>query len=211
MDQRRPRFSGCEANRSVFNMICLTTRWKAALKRHHPCMRLWFFSFWNQVWQRSAMPEEVPADEYLNQWQVPPAISSTWAPVEFRHVMNAVHKQHHKSAGVDGYSGSEVAAWPVVMWSAVMMVYHTFERLQAMPSNWQCICQTHLPKASLPLGSIPVSKLRPISVMSVFWRIYTSAKLQGRDALDWYRTQLSEHQWGSRKKRDALRQILRVM
>ena len=61
------------------------------------------------------MPEEVPADEYLNQWQVPPAISSTWAPVEFRHVMNAVYKQHHKSAGVDGYSGSEVAAWPVVM------------------------------------------------------------------------------------------------
>ena len=161
------------------------------------------FSFWDQVWQRSAMPEEVPADEYLNQWQVPPAISSTWAPVEFRHVMNAVHKQHHKSAGVDGYSGSEVAAWPVVMWSAVMMVYHTFERLQAMPSNWQCIRQTHLPKASLPLGSIPVSKLRPISVMSVFWRIYISAKLQGRDALDWYRTQLSEHQWGSRKKRDA--------
>ena len=41
VDQRRPRFSGCEANRSVFNMICLTTRWKAAHKRHHPCMRLW--------------------------------------------------------------------------------------------------------------------------------------------------------------------------
>ena len=120
-------------------------------------------SFWNQAWQRSAMPEEVLAHEYLNQWQVPPAISSTWAPVEFQHVMNAVHKQHHTSAGVDGYSGSEVAAWPVVMWSAVMMVYHTCERLQAMPSNWQCIRQTHLPKASLPLGSIPVSKLRPIS------------------------------------------------
>ena len=39
--------------------------------------------------------------------------------------------------------------------------------------------------------------------MSVFWRIiHYSAKLQGRDALEWYRTQLSEHQWGSRKKRD---------
>lgn len=166
------------------------------------------FSFGDQVWQRPALPGEISANDYLNQWQVPPAVGAEWAPVEFRHVLDAVPKQQHKSAGVDGYSGSEVAAWPVAMWAAIMSVYHTFERLQAFPSTWQYLRQTHLPKAPLAAGSIPVSRLLPISVMSVFWRIYISAKLQGREACTWYQAQLSQHQWGSRKKRDAAAAIV---
>ena len=51
--------------------------------------------------------------------------------------------------------------------------------------------------------ALPVSRLRPISVMSVMWRIYISAKLQSTEAQAWYRAQLQSEQCGCMKKRDA--------
>ena len=62
-----------------------------------------------------------------------------------------------------------------------------FEAVGTFPSVWHELVQVHIPKPNACRpgdGAFPVSKLRPISLLSAFWRTYMSAAgaRRGRDA-----------------------------
>ena len=64
----------------------------------------------------------------------------------------------------------------------------------------------HLPKTAKlrPKDvALPASKLRPISLMSCFWRIYIQARFSGSSEQLWLDSHLHHSQHGGRKKHDS--------
>ena len=71
--------------------------------------------------------------------------------------------------------------------------------------------QAHIPKdkpGTAQDGAKCASTLRPISVLSVFWRIWISAKMKLPELQTWYDSVLCPSQYGCRRKRDALQALI---
>ena len=164
------------------------------------------FSYWSSIWQRLDDPDTITMQQYLQRHQVEPKPQREWDPVAAPLYYQCALKQKGKAGSTDGWSGSEVGLWPFNMWQAITSFFHLIETLGAYPSVWGQIRQAHLPKQGRQRqwdGATPVSKLRPVAIMSVFWRIYIGARLQSHQAQAWYQEQLATQQHGSRRKRDV--------
>lgn len=104
--------------------------------------------------------------DYLQEWQEPQQNSEAWPLVTAEALKHAATRQRRKAAGVDGWSGAEVAALPLDFWSECLPIFHFFEATGTgcCPSGWQEIRQTHLPKSNVSHLAVPTSKMRPVSI-----------------------------------------------
>lgn len=80
-----------------------------------------------------------------------------------------------------------------------------WEHLRCFPSTWQHMLQVHIPKtgAEGSRGNQPASKLRPISLLSAWWRMYVRARLAGPAEEAWLADTLQPGQHGGCKDRDG--------
>ena len=76
------------------------------------------------------------------------------------------------AAGIDGWSGDEIASWPQEAWDVFVVLLLRWLRRGRFPTAWQQSRQVHLPKdePSLEAGSLRADQLRPIAVLSSLWR-----------------------------------------
>ena len=96
--------------------------------------------------------------------------------------------------------------WPSNIWDDMTKVIQRWESVGHIPSGWREILQVHIPKPGSARQSdkaVPAGKLRPISMLPVFWRIYIAARMVEDALRKWLDSQLHPSQGEGRRGRDA--------
>ena len=86
-----------------------------------------------------------------------------------------------RAGGGDGWTGTEIADMIPAVHKWVSRALHKFGLLKVSPSSWGLLRQVMLPKDS-GIGTSAVcdaSRLRPISIGSMWWRVYAAAIVNG--------------------------------
>ena len=137
--------------------------------------------FWERGWYHAKPPLEHMQDDWDQVTQSahsPPEVWNDLAPAD---VMPHVPKLNASFAGLDGWSGPELNSFSVSMTHALTDFYVFMESAACCPKKCVQIRQTHIPK---PKGfcssdqAFDVACLLPISVASIFWRLWASARLK---------------------------------
>ena len=161
-------------------------------------------TLWRRVWDRTS--DTTPTHQYLAEFDGPKRELQQWEHVSAKNMFQAAVAQKNKAAGPDGWSGTEVALFPFPMWQDLTRAFVWWERLESFPEPWQNVFQVHIEKSRKLRPedlALPASKLRPISLMSCFWRIYIQARFSGGDEQHWLDNHLHHSQHGGRKKHDS--------
>ena len=162
-------------------------------------------SFWQRAWNRDNSDAWTP-QQYLREYGGAPEVEENWSHVSAQALSAPAARQRHRAGGPDGWTGSEMAAWPYNMWADLEFVFQAWEQLGCFPKCWHFMTQVMLPKGNgqrLSDSATPTSKLRPISLMSCWWRIYVSARLDGDIERRWLESHLLTTQAGGRRNRDS--------
>ena len=145
-------------------------------------------------------------NEYLSRYAGPRQPEEDWDPVSAAELHKAAQKQKGKAGGTDTWTGSELSVLPKGMWHGLAKLLQRWEALGTFPTVWQEVRQTHIPKPGSNRQkdqAKPAGKLRPISLLSAWWRTYISARLQTAQAQEWANRHVPAAQAGGRKHRDA--------
>ena len=136
------------------------------------------------------------------------------------------------AAGTCTWTGNEVSDLPTQAWqefaephlaaarpSAAEPRQHAWCQVAALANEWftagelpsvlRRSRQIQLAKPGATAGDITmVSKLRPISIQSVIWRVIASAIATRASAAAWVSSKIPHHTYGGVKHRDALQAAL---
>ena len=118
--------------------------------------------------------------------QVPASQQQGWRPLTVGEIRDALYLQRGKAAGADHCSGNEVAGLPEEVLRFVTEFYALCVRVGKSPKVWKNAGQIHLPKEGLKGRDLaPVEKLRPITVLSPWYRAWGAAVLQTEQSQEW--------------------------
>ena len=145
-----------------------------------------------------------------------PAVSAnTWRPVSPDLLHEVAVAQNGKSAGIDGFTGAEIASLPLALWQDAAVLFNAFEESGFVPTQWCDIKQVHIPKPGkgrrVSDNAVNVSSLRPISVLSIWFRIYASARRHSVDAQQWIESWWPENAFGGRKHISTTNAIFQIL
>ena len=163
-------------------------------------------SFWRRIWDRCA-EGETPAEEYLREYG-PPRQEAVWGPVKATELAASARKQRNKASGLDGWASSEILSFPPDLWVLLECIFEIMEKGGRFPRKWALMRQCHIPKESESGQSLKASKLRPICVASLWFRIWGSARIRSQDARQWIESVLPPYVVGGRKGQDILAAVL---
>ena len=90
------------------------------------------------------MDTEMDPQAHFNQWRESQRPEQRWPSVEVSEIVCAALSQKGKAMGTDGWSGAEVALFPISMWHDFMIIFQVFERRGQFPSIWSELRQSHL-------------------------------------------------------------------
>ena len=139
---------------------------------------------WRKIWDRRCYCER--SLEALKARRPRAAPVQPWSPLSLAEVKQALHKQKGKSAGGDGWSGTEVADLPDVILEEVLRLFQFCVQEGRVPDAWKVARQCHIPKQGAGEGdTTDAAKLRPVTALSVWYRSLSRALLQTRDAQQW--------------------------
>ena len=158
-------------------------------------------SFWKRIWDRSS-EGEVPVEQYLQE-HGPERAEVEWSAVSAQDLLAAARRQKYKRSGLDGWDPSETLALPPPAWQLLARVFRVFETQGCFPSR-ACLRQGHIPKDGACEGDIKVSALRPISVASVWWRLWASARVRSEEVRAWTELVLPNYVVGQKGSRCAV-------
>ena len=138
--------------------------------------------FWNSVWQR-------PSPNLDDVFRVLDGLVSNlcrasqhWDSLTPRELAEASKALQGSSADIDGWSGDDIASLRECVWKEVAIIFDLFEFHCIVPSNWQQIRQVQIPKPGKGVGNsdqaVRADALRPVSVLSAWWRLWGRARLQ---------------------------------
>ena len=173
------------------------------------CLR----SFWTPIWNRE-LPCWDRATSFIDE-HVPQIDTVEWEPLEPHEFAAAALKQKGRAGGLDGWKGEELALLPACFWSSATPLFRAFETSGLCPTAWREIRQTHIPKPGKAVRSkdlaIHASALRPISVLSVWYRIHATARWRSPSVQAWISRWWPATAFGGRRGlsiNDALDKIL---
>ena len=134
-------------------------------------------SFWSQVWSESSVPHQQVghklAQDFLRQNH--DVAGFRWEPVKFEDLWQAT-RNTHGSGGPDQWEGEEVKHLPVPAIRLFYVLTTKWELAEALPQQLQESKQVSIPKQAKAInGCLDVGNVRPVSVMSIFWRLYATA------------------------------------
>ena len=110
---------------------------------------------WQGVWGR-ARPDPAEALGRLTAALGPERPEESWEELGAADLDAAARRQRGASAGPDGFSGDEVAMWPLEVWQDLAAVFRWFEQVGRTPSAWTEFRQVHLPKVEARVGRLGV-------------------------------------------------------
>eukprot|EP00434_Breviolum_minutum_P040197 symbB.v1.2.035714.t1/scaffold4845.1/size35134/2 len=142
-------------------------------------------TFWSTIWQREPISL---VDNAVQQWtEHGRTVPLQLFTLNARDLYQSAQRCAGSSAGPCGWTGSEVAAWPLKAWEIYAILLQRWEHRQQWPQAWGHTRQVHIPKESAEKidGCYPVSDLRPICVQSILWRVTASAMTRSATMTDW--------------------------
>ncbi|CAE7709102.1 Pol [Symbiodinium sp. CCMP2592] len=163
-------------------------------------------AFWKRVWDRP-LPDRMQA---IRAWTAHVRPSAAFANnteladiVTGAHLQNAAAHLGEGSAGPDGWSGSELRHLPLEIYEEYARLLLRWFARGELPKILCGARQIHLPKCDVDQisNSIPVDKMRPISVFSCFWRIVGSMLAKHPLMVQWMNDLLPAAQHGAVKGR----------
>ena len=102
------------------------------------------------------------------------------------------------------------STWCTVLSTNTLARVFRFLRQGCFPSRWAFLRQGHIPKDGACEGDIKVSALRPISVASVWWRLWASARVRSEEVRAWTELVLPNYVVGGKKGHDVLSDVLEM-
>ena len=141
--------------------------------------------FWNKIWAR---PVEIPELQTLNQqkvneqWRMP-LLLEDWIP-EVDEFAALARASSGASAGCDGWCGVELAAMPEEVFQTFLVLVQRWSLAGKWPAVWTHVRQVHLRKTN-GVGPVLPKDLRPISVLSIWYRCLTSATMRKPPTQTW--------------------------
>ena len=147
--------------------------------------------FWDGFWN-SAQQNHPPIPEITNQllqntYVAPNTVCKPPEGVE----ISAVASQKKSSPGTDGWSGQEISALPPQFWDKFALIAERWLQAGELPEALLQARTIFLPKDSKTKdGCIEPMHCRPITILSVFWRVWVSAWLKKRTTTEWIKTVL---------------------
>ena len=140
---------------------------------------------WSQIWRRDT-PDLTEAWNYWqNHASSTPMVPLPWKPLLPCELYTQAQARTGKAAGCDGWSGSEVAALPFRAWEVFAELVNKWFERKSFPTVWRHLRQTHIPKETGFCEAPQVSKMRPIAIESIFWRIASAAWFKRMETADW--------------------------
>ena len=133
-------------------------------------------SYWQAMWTDSG----INRDEYLEAIIENLDYRTTWdlSDIDAEAVREAV-KTSKGTHGPDGWRAAEIVKLGPSSYQEIADIYKLMEQTAILPQSFTHIDISLIPKEG---GSSHYTQLRPISVSSLFWRIYGKIRLQ-RDIL----------------------------
>ena len=112
----------------------------------------------------------------------------------------AALKQKGACAGPDGWNGTEVSNIPLAVWEELTPFFCQCEHIGIAPLEWRHVKQVHLSKpGKLNRASDDAcfaANMRPISVLSTFYRTWASARVKSPACQSWISTWIPPDAWG---------------
>ena len=165
--------------------------------------------FWRAYWTRPEVPNiaEVARDwvQALGRDTHP----LQWEDVTAAELQAAARQLCGSGGGPDGFSGDEVADLPVEVWQAMAAQVQRWLLQGRVPQILKHLRQVQVPKDGVVDGSVTdPANLRPISVMSCFWRVLTSALAARTGTRAWLRDLVPTHTYGAVEGQQALTAVI---
>lgn len=164
--------------------------------------------FWNPIWQREV--RQLDPESYQRWQNAAGSAMHSGADDPFSLLSGPfLHKQAQSlrgsAGGVDGWSGTETADWPVKAWDIFLTLVKRWAQRGQYPRCWQQLRQVHLPKptATCHNGAYFASDLRPISVLACSWRVLTSSMAKCPATVNWTAAVLNNQCHGGRNGHDV--------
>ena len=165
-------------------------------------------TFWEKYWNR---PEPQDLVEIIHAWSQAcgsPA-SLQIPPLTGKLLHTQARKLQGSAAGLDGFHWDDLWMLPEPVWEIFSTLIHRWLQRGEVPTAWLHIRQIHLPKDT-PKDNSPSdpSKLRPISIMSIWWRLVTSSSAKTPEVREWIQTIAPPSSHGGIAGREAFHGIL---
>ena len=145
---------------------------------------------WHRVWHRPELNFDAAfnaVDAEIDALPNPRHVRA-WKPLTQWQLRDKAVKMNNKAAGPDGWLGSELATLPPEAFIPFADFCSFCEKAQKLPSDWRYASQVHLPKGSKGLrqdNARDVTGLRPITLFSVWYRLWAASRLQCSDCQAW--------------------------
>ena len=170
--------------------------------------------YWNQIWRRPQINFEAVWHQVESRL---PHNSQTlsFAPLSKEDLRKAATSCRATAAGLDGWRPEEVLCFSDEMFLELVEFYHRCEGIGQVPRAWRSLRQIHLSKGKKPGkdGASLAADLRPVSISSLFWRLYTKARFQRPKTQAWIKQILPENVYGGvpgKGIQDAAGQLLKA-
>ena len=138
---------------------------------------------WRAQWDRPVAPDQHLASILPF---VPNFPEQQWEPMSGPHLLKTAKKFCGKCASVGSWTGDEIASLPINILEDVALLFNLFEQAGLIPAFWAKARQVHLPKEGpREDGCVDAAKLRPITVLSAWYRLWGSARLQTQNVQQW--------------------------
>ena len=141
--------------------------------------------FWDSIRYRYS---NVALDFALQQWQREGRRSQLDSfNINAQDLWMSARKSSGSSAGPDGWTGNEVAAWPLRAWQVYAKLLARWQARRQWPEAWKHVRQVHLPKemSAEDGGAVHFSNMRPICVQSILWRVVASSITRHANVTRW--------------------------
>lgn len=135
--------------------------------------------FWQEIWNRPTDCEQAYLKAAPHVPEVPKLPST---PMDPYCVQGVLAKMKGKAGSLDGWSGNEVCELPLSVVTELTTLFHLFEKNGKVPQQWYWIKQSHIPKKP---DATECRDFRPISVMSIWYRAWSSSRFRQGSTQKW--------------------------
>lgn len=167
--------------------------------------------FWTSIWNRNVnIPELQTLEQQMQDgiWRAP-FPDRDWIPT-VEEFLACARDAAGSSAGSDGWAGTELSVVPPEACAAFLTLIRRWDSRGAWPHSWNQLRQVHIPKEQ-GVGPVPPSGLRPIAVLSIWYRTLMSAMLRRDSMRRWLPSAVPESCHGGIKGRSVTSAVASIL
>ena len=147
-------------------------------------------TFWRRIWHRQDVCEELQRVRE-GRLSCPSGPRLPDLRLTGEELLAAARKKAGGASGACGWSGDEVANWPLVLWQALAGLLRRWNERGSYPEVWQHYRQVTLAKREPKDGKLAVKDTRPISIQSSVCRTIASALANKPAIREWFKRAIS--------------------